>query len=126
MKNCRVLIVEDDAVNISLISGLLVKDYPLSIARTKARALQILETEEIGIVLLDLNLPDGKGIDICKRVKHGNKHSDAPIFIVMTGSNDSLAELECLRAGASDYIVKPFDVEVFKARLEIQADIITS
>ena len=121
MNNCRVLIVEDDPVNISLLSGLMVGRYQISIARTKQRALDILQNEEIGIVLLDLHLPDGNGMDICKMLKLTNKRDDAPIVIVMTGTQEPSVEAQCLLAGASDFMVKPLNVEVFNARLEIQA-----
>ncbi|MBF7072979.1 response regulator [Glaciecola sp. MH2013] len=120
----RLLIVEDDAVNISLLSGLLREHYQISIARTKTRACEILDTEQIQIVLLDLNLPDGSGVDICDKYNRSASPIDEPLFIVMTGDTNKQTEIDCFAVGATEFITKPIDKHTFMARMKIQSAII--
>lgn len=124
METPRLLIVEDDAVNINMLSGLLRDDYQISIARTKKRALEILENEDISLILLDLNLPDGKGLEICEKFKSEETRFSAPFVVVMTGSDEIHTEVSCFQAGANEFISKPIKKESFLARLALQADLL--
>ncbi len=124
METPRLLIVEDDAVNINMLSGLLRDDYQISIARTKKRALEILENEDISLVLLDLNLPDGRGLDICEKFKSETERFAAPFVIVMTGSDEINTEVRCFQAGANEFITKPIQKESFLARLALQTELL--
>ncbi|MDT0581291.1 MULTISPECIES: response regulator [Alteromonadaceae] len=119
----RLLIVEDDAVNINMLSGLLRNDYQISIARTKKRALEILENEDISLVLLDLNLPDGKGLDICEQFKSDKTRFSPPFMVVMTGYDEENTEVSCFEAGANEFISKPIKKESFLARLALQTQL---
>jgi putative two-component system response regulator len=124
MTKKRILIVEDDAVNISLLSGLLRDNFSISIARTKARALEIIAKELIHIILLDLNLPDGSGFDICDAVKAEGDFLKVPLVVVMTGSSDEQTELESFSRGANEFITKPINKDIFLARLSLQSSIV--
>src|SRR5690606_20579770 len=77
--------------------------YNVTHAPTLAKALLRLDKEAYNAVLLDLNLPDGKGIDNLKALKRYNP--DMPV-IVITGTDDERTALEALREGAQEYIVK--------------------
>ena len=113
----RILIVEDEAVNRALLGFMLQDTYEILFAETGEQALALLEAayETLSIVLLDLNLPDMKGMDILRRIKSDGRTAMLPV-IVMTADQD--AEVECLSLGATDFIPKPYPKqEVVLARI---------
>lgn len=120
----QILIVEDDPVNINVLVGTLRDDYVLFIAKTKEKALKLLVEKNIELVLLDLHLPDGNGLDICKLVRDERETYSSPAIIVMTGSGNSDDELRSLEYGANDFISKPLHNQILKARIEIQVDLL--
>ena len=103
----RILLVEDDIVNREMLKESLGGTYNIVIAETGEDALSILRTqyETISIVLLDLNLPGIKGVEVLKRIKANPAYSHLPV-IVMTSEGE--AEVECLTLGAIDFIPKPY------------------
>lgn len=110
----RILIVEDDdRVAAALDAFLLRSGYATVRAADGAAALDLLgaDTE---VVLLDLGLPDVDGIDLCRRIRG---RSDVPIVIV-TARNQVAERIKGLRAGADDFVVKPYDVHELLARIE--------
>lgn len=113
----QVLIVEDDIINQEMLKECLGDTYALIIAETGDQAMEIVREhfETISIVLLDLNLPGVKGIDVLKQIKGDPVYSRLPV-IVMT--SDSEAEVECLTLGAIDFIPKPYPAsKVILARI---------
>nr|WP_201470208.1 response regulator transcription factor [Microbacterium hydrocarbonoxydans] len=110
----RILIVEDDARVAAALDAFLVRSgYATARAADGAAALQMIgaDTE---VVLLDLGLPDVDGIDLCRRIRG---RSDVPIVIV-TARNQVTERIKGLRAGADDFVVKPYDVHELLARIE--------
>ncbi len=77
-------------------------------------ALDLLNSTVIDLVFLDIGLPDGSGIELIPSIK---KISDDIDIVMLTGINEAKTAVESLRAGAVDYIVKPFDIIEFKAIL---------
>jgi len=111
----RILIIEDDAGLNRGISFALGQDgYETLGAGTLMAGLELFEKERPDGVLLDLNLPDGDGIDCCKKIR---EKSDVPI-LMLTARDMELDELMGLTSGADDYITKPFSVAVLKVRLK--------
>lgn len=113
----RILLVEDDIVNQEMLRESLGETYDMVIVETGEEALDILSTqhETLSIVLLDLNLPGIKGMDVLRRIKADPSYSRLPV-IVMT--SDSEAEVECLTLGAIDFIPKPYPAsKVILARI---------
>lgn len=110
----RILIVEDDARVAAALDAFLARSgYATARAADGAAALQMIgaDTE---VVLLDLGLPDVDGIDLCRRIRG---RSDVPIVIV-TARNQVTERIKGLRAGADDFVVKPYDVHELLARIE--------
>ncbi|OAN37643.1 response regulator transcription factor [Microbacterium sp. H83] len=110
----RILIVEDDERVAAALDAFLVRSgYATVRAADGASALTMLgaDTE---VVLLDLGLPDTDGIDLCRRIRG---RSDVPIVIV-TARNQVTERIKGLRAGADDFVVKPYDVHELLARIE--------
>lgn len=110
----RILIVEDDERVAAALEAFLARSgYATVRAADGVSALEMLgaDTE---VVLLDLGLPDVDGIDLCRRIRG---RSEVPIVIV-TARNQVTERIRGLRAGADDFVVKPYDVHELLARIE--------
>lgn len=110
------LIVEDDKqirnfINFSLKS----QNYDCMEASTGKEAMNIIATQNISMIILDLGLPDMDGIDIIKTVRG---FSDIPIIVVSSRDQDN-EKVEVLDAGADDYLTKPFSIKEFLARIRV-------
>lgn len=110
------LIVEDDKqirnyINFSLKS----QDYSCVEASTGKSAMNIIATQNLSAIILDLGLPDMDGIDIIKQVRG---FSDIPIIVVSSRDQDN-EKVEALDAGADDYLTKPFSIKEFLARIRV-------
>ena len=110
----RILIVEDDDRVAAALEAFLARSgYATVRASDGASALELVgaDTE---VVLLDLGLPDMDGVDLCRRIRG---RSEVPIMIV-TARNQVAERIKGLRAGADDFVVKPYDVHELLARIE--------
>jgi DNA-binding response OmpR family regulator len=110
----RILIVEDDQFTAEAIRDGLKKRYAVDLAATGEEGLQHIEENEYDLIILDLNLPDMTGIDICKKVRRN--HTSTPI-LMLTGSIDLQDRVTSLDAGADDFLSKPFNFAELHARL---------
>jgi DNA-binding response OmpR family regulator len=107
----RVLIVEDDrGIAEQLVRGLRRAGCEPTAVRTAAEAL---EHRDAGLVLLDLGLPDGDGVELCRRLR---SRDDVPL-IVVTARSDETERVAALDSGADDYVVKPFGFDELMARM---------
>lgn len=110
----KILIVEDDISIHDVIEELLKKqNYITYNAYSGTEAILLLEKEKYDLILLDLMLPAMNGEEIIAKVK------DTPI-IVLSAKISSDDKVNCLMAGANDYITKPFDSNELLARIEVQ------
>lgn len=110
----KVLIVEDDdRLAGALVAFLGKAGYATARAADGASALAALGTDT-EVVLLDLGLPDIDGIELCRRIR---AQTGVPI-IIATARSDVQERITGLRAGADDFIVKPYDVRELVARIE--------
>ena len=113
----KLLIVEDDKkLNDGIRLALKNDAYFFYQCRTLQEAREILKKEDITLVLLDVNLPDGNGIDFVREIR---KNSQVPI-ILLTVNNMEVDIVTGLEAGANDYITKPFSLMVLRARVSVQ------
>ncbi|MFN2645981.1 MAG: sigma-54-dependent transcriptional regulator [Burkholderiales bacterium] len=110
-KGPRVLVVDDDPGLAEVIDLLLTREgYVAERAATVRRALESVAAAEPALVITDLKLPDGTGLDVITRL-----HAERPkLPVIMITSYSSLeSAIGALRAGAVDYLIKPFDNEEF-------------
>ncbi|HVW32371.1 MAG TPA: response regulator transcription factor [Acidimicrobiia bacterium] len=110
----RMLVVEDDRNIVDLIqANLAVRGYAVVTCGDAAKALWTFEQEEPDLVLLDLNLPNGDGFDLCRQLR---ERSPAGIIVVSArrGEHD---KVRALNLGADDYLTKPFGIEELLARI---------
>ena len=110
----RVLIVEDDPNIVDLIrSNLAVRGFDTVVSADGARALQLLDTEEPDIVLLDLMLPEADGFELCRLMRERS----GVAIIVVSARGGERDKVTALNMGADDYMTKPFSIEELLARI---------
>ena len=111
----RVLVVEDESNIASFVAMYLKKaGFGVIVVRNGEEALARANSESPAIVLLDLNLPDADGIDVCRELR---KSSDVPI-LMLTARDDDVDEIIGLEVGADDYMAKPFNPRELAARIK--------
>lgn len=110
----RILIVEDDrALRQTLKDGLTEVGYHVTSAHTVRKARALSEGQPFDLVLLDLGLPDGDGVDYLQELR---VHNDCPVLIIT--ARDTLSDkVRGFEAGGDDYLVKPFDFQELIARM---------
>jgi len=110
----RVLVVDDEP---QILRGLRViltnAGYRVELADDRATALDAVAARPPDAIVLDLVLPDGSGVDVCREVR---RWSELPI-IVLSAVGDEREKVRALDAGADDYVTKPFGVDELLARL---------
>ena len=112
----KILLLEDD---ITLGNGIkmVLKDEQVTLVNTLKDAREILKNNEFDLLILDINLPDGSGLDLMKEQK--NLNSETPI-ILLTANDMEIDIVSGLELGADDYITKPFSLAIFRARVNNQ------
>lgn len=113
-KHPRVLVVEDEwPIRHLLKVSLSALEYEVSEAQTCEEAYQSLEARAPDLVLLDLGLPDGSGLEILRRLR---QQANTPV-IVLSVQGAEKTKIEALDLGADDYLTKPFSVDELMARI---------
>ncbi|AKR56970.1 DNA-binding response regulator [Youhaiella tibetensis] len=111
----RVLLIEDDRdLGGAVRDHIAAEGYAVDWVRFLEEAIDATLGTVYDLVLLDLNLPDGKGLDFLRRLR---KRGDTTPVIILTAMDQVSSRIEGLNAGADDYIVKPFDLSELSARL---------
>ena len=109
-RNIKVLVIDDDRKILDLISKVLKKyKFDLYTASGGDQAIELFKKEDPSIILADINMPDISGIEILKIIK---KTSPITQVIVISGVGTTTDVIEALRLGASDYLVKPFNIDL--------------
>ena len=117
-KKPTILVVDDMTTTLLLLHDLLKDTYEVKIAKSGTKALEILESpNDIDLILLDIEMPDINGYDVCKRIKNNEQTKNIPIIFI-TGRTSQEDEEYGLSLGAIDYITKPFNKTITKLRLK--------
>jgi len=117
-KKATILILDDMSINILLLGDILKDDYNLKISKSGEKALEIASTQKIDLALLDIEMPNMNGYEVCKKLKSNEKTKDIPIIFMSAKNNEE--EEYGLNLGAIDYIFKPFSKSILKARIQNQ------
>ncbi len=108
----KIAIIEDDkGLNNGIALALKQENYEFYSYYTLAEAVDI---GQMDLVILDLNLPDGNGLDFLKKLR---EYSDVPVLI-LTANDSEMDEVTGLELGAEDYMTKPFSLMVLRVRVE--------
>ncbi|MCT7910188.1 diguanylate cyclase [Arcobacter lacus] len=117
-KKPTILVVDDMTTTLLLLHDLLKDTYEVKIAKSGTKALEILESpNDIDLILLDIEMPDINGYDVCKRIKNNETIKNIPIIFI-TGRISQEDEEYGLNLGAIDYITKPFNKAIVKLRIK--------
>ncbi|HVW28443.1 MAG TPA: response regulator [Polyangiaceae bacterium] len=112
----RILIVEDEVrLRVNLVRVLSRRAFVMEQAATVAEAKKLLMERTYDAVLLDWQLPDGSGLDVCAAIRAHNREVH---IIMFTGRADHSDRLRAFDAGVDDYVVKDADIEEIGARLK--------
>ncbi len=110
-----ILVVEDETSIASFVAAYLRNaGYGVKTAATAQAALIQLASDAPALVILDLNLPDGDGVELCRRIR---KTSDIPI-LMLTARDEDIDKIIGLEVGADDYMTKPFNPRELVARVK--------
>ena len=112
----NLLVVEDCEDTFKLIKAFLT-DHNLILASTAEEARNKLKTRDFNLALLDIELPDGSGFDICSEITQSNRFLEMSI-IILTGKSSVEEKIAGLYCGADDYITKPFSGQELRARVD--------
>ena len=111
----KILVVEDDnLLNRTLSYNLIMEGYLVDSALTQNSAEGFIRNQSYDLIVLDINLPDGNGFELCKRIKNLKK-STAIIFLTANDMESDM--LKGYELGAEDYVTKPFPISVFQKKV---------
>lgn len=114
----RILLLEDDAaLGTGIRMALQTPQTAVVLCHTLKEARRTLAQEVFSLLILDINLPDGSGLELLREQK--SIHPEVPA-ILLTANDLELDEVTGLEAGADDYITKPFSLSVLRARVAVQ------
>jgi len=111
----KILIIEDDKIQNNVLAGFLKNEgYDTFSAYTLSEARLVLDEQDIKLILLDLMLPDGSGLDFLKNLRLKN---NVPV-IVLTSLNSEITQLQVFDLSADDYVDKPVSPEIISRRIK--------
>ena len=111
----RILIVEDDCLlNKTLAYNLTAEGYKAESVFNIKKANDMLNKTEYDMILLDINLPDGNGLDLCKLIKPAYPNT---LVIFLTANDQEGDQIKGYEAGAVDYITKPFSIAALQKKI---------
>lgn len=112
----RVLVIDDDANLCDLLKEAVNGTYEVATANSARDGFDQIQRQVPHLILLDVNLPDQNGLQVCRTLREHPEYRQIPI-IMMTGYGDKDSVVTGLRAGADDYISKPFRLDELQARV---------
>ena len=113
----HILIVDDNRLNrMRLAHSLQQEGYSSVMAEDGRQALAMLAEQPFDVVLLDLVMPELDGFEVLARMKEDSRLRELPVIII-SALDDMESVLRCIEMGATDYLPKPFDVRLLRARL---------
>lgn len=129
LANAKILVVDDQPINIQVINQILGDSYQLNFAKTGQEALDICLRDAPDLILMDVIMPNLDGLTTCRIIKNDPEINDIPIVFI-TSLQRSEEENACWQAGGIDYMVKPVNPLPLKNRvrahltLKFQADVL--
>ena len=114
----KILVIEDEPdIRRNLEYNLSREGFSISTAASISEANTLLASTDYNLILLDLMLPDGSGLDLCKSIKSNSDTESIPI-IILTAKDDEVDKVVGFELGADDYVTKPFSVRELVLRVK--------
>ncbi|MBN1697136.1 MAG: two-component system response regulator [Spirochaetales bacterium] len=122
----RILIVDDDSANIAILTNILKSDYIINFSLSGKKALDIIGSKvNPDLILLDIVMPEMDGYDVCAKLKENKETRDIPIIFI-TSKTETEDETKGFEYGAVDFLTKPVNPAVVKARVKTHIELKTS
>ena len=123
-RQARILLVDDRVENLIALDAILspLNQILVSVQSGEA-ALQALRNDEFAVVLLDIVMPGMSGLETATRIKHDARTRDVPIIFLTAAIAQPEQTFHSYAAGAVDYLAKPFDPGVLKAKVSVFVDL---
>lgn len=118
----RILAVDDVAINLSVIENALKNQYDVVTVNSGSRALRYLERETPDLILLDIRMHHKDGIETLRDIRAMENKAHIPV-IMLTSAHDRETVAESTRLGICDYVLKPFDPEDLRSRIQRALDL---
>jgi len=122
-KEFTILITDDAKANLEILSGILSPFYNIMISRSGARALELAEERQPDLILLDILMPEMSGFEVISQLKGSSSTNKIPVIFI-TGLSGVEDEEKGFFLGAVDYITKPFNKSIVKARVNTHIKIV--
>ena len=114
----NILVIEDEPdIRKTLEYNISREGHTVLTAGSLHDAEKIIQSQSISLVLLDLMLPDGSGLDFCRKLKTNSKTESIPV-IILTAKDDEVDKVVGFELGADDYVTKPFSVRELILRIK--------
>ena len=114
----KILIIEDEPdIRKTLEYNIAREGYHVVSVSSLLEAKSQIESDSFSLILLDLMLPDGSGLDLCREIKSDKEKSSVPI-IILTAKDDEVDKVVGFELGADDYVTKPFSVRELILRMK--------
>lgn len=110
----KILFIEDNRLLVDSVRKLLGSTHLVDFAHTGGEGLACARSIKYGLIILDLGLPDMNGLTVCQEIRRAD--INAPV-LVLTAQKDPEISVKLLNSGADDYLTKPFNGDVLKARI---------
>ncbi|WP_417608089.1 response regulator [Owenweeksia hongkongensis] len=114
----QVLIIDDEPIMRKLLQQILKDKYEVILKENGREALEWMYSGNIpDLVVADLNMPEIDGFEYIEKVRESGFFNDVPL-IVLSGEESSAERIKCLKLGANDYLIKPFNPEELGLRID--------
>lgn len=114
-KKIRLLLVDDEEEFVkTLAERLELRGFKTLIALNGGEALEILETEEVDIIILDLKMPGISGLDLLRTIRH--EKNNIPV-ILLTGHGETKDGIQGMKLGAFEYLMKPIEIDMLLQKI---------
>ncbi|RIX43597.1 MAG: response regulator [Rhodocyclales bacterium GT-UBC] len=115
-KSNSVLLIDDEPVNIKILSDALKNDYEIIFATSGEEGIRLAQAHQPDLILLDVMMPGMDGYEVCVRLQNDARSATIPVIFV-TALGSTAQEVRGLESGALDYITKPINADIVKARV---------
>lgn len=113
----KVLVVDDSEFAINSLVRSLIFRYEMLASKSGDSAIEIATREKPDVILMDIMMPGRNGIDTCHALKDNPETRNIPV-IFLTSVSDQKVEEACFMAGARDFVLKPFSIQVLRHRID--------
>lgn len=118
----QVLVVDDNEMNRDMLTRRLERQgYMVDVAENGVRALELIEERPYDLILLDIMMPKMNGYEVLERLKADERRRHIPV-IMISAVDDLDSVVKCIELGAEDYLFKPFNPVLLKARVNASLD----